>query len=274
MNFEQSQYSQELEVAREAAREAGKILDEYREEGVEVSDTKETETDLVTQADLDAQQEVVRILRNNFPGDAIRAEEEQLSEDHSDRVWVIDPVDGTTNFHHGLDYFCTSIGLRVGSSYVLGVVHSPVSGLGETYIGLARQGSYRLEEPKSRSGEHLSVEKRGLRGSIYTTYLREGVPEKFRVQLELMEEFSSRNLVNRSRGAAALDTCRIAAGETHIFADFISEWDYAGARAVLEHAGGELSTIETGLDQDFVVASNGVRHDELVELSREVLERF
>ncbi|MFB6190832.1 MAG: inositol monophosphatase [Candidatus Nanohaloarchaea archaeon] len=274
MNFDDSPYSKELEAARDAARKAGKIIDRYRRGKIEVDGRKASYNDIVTEADLEVQEKIVEVIRDRFPGDAIKAEEQQLSEDHSDRVWVIDPIDGTMNFFHGLDYFCTSIGLKIGKSGVLGVVHSPVTGLDETFIGLEDHGAFRLSDIDAEEGERLSVSTGAMKGELYTTYVRDGEPDKREVQLETISRFSGREMVHRASGAAALDICRIAGGDMSLLSDFLGEWDYAAGRTILEEAGGEIDVLGTATDQDMVVASSGEFHDEAVEIVEDTLERF
>jgi myo-inositol-1(or 4)-monophosphatase len=273
MNFE-SRYSEELEAARAAARKAGKVIDRYRRKGADIDGRKKSYNDIVTEADIEAQREVVEVLRARFPADAIKAEENSLSEDHSDRVWVIDPIDGTTNFFHDLDYFCVSIGLRIGSEHILGVIHSPETGRDISYIGLKGEGAYRLDGIGDSTGERLSTSRDGMQGSLFSCYVRDGESEKRKVQMEIIEELASREMIHRAEGSAALDIASIAEGLTEVFVDYQSEWDYAAGKAILEEAGGELDVLETETDQVLAVASSGEFHDEIRELVEDALERF
>lgn len=273
MNFE-SRYSDELEAARKAARKAGKVIDRYRRKGADIDDRKKSYNDIVTEADIEAQRRVVEVLRKRFPADAVKAEEQELSEDHSDRVWVIDPIDGTTNFFHGLKDFCVSIGLRIGRDNVLGVIHSPETGKNTTYIGLKGEGAYRLEDIDDSTGERMSSSREGMQGSLFTCYVRDGENRKRNVQMEVIEKLASREMIHRARGSAALDIASIAEGRTGLFVDYLNEWDYAAGKAILEEAGGEVDILETDTDQVVAVASNGEFQDEARELVEDALERF
>ncbi|MDY6766298.1 MAG: inositol monophosphatase family protein, partial [Candidatus Nanohaloarchaea archaeon] len=86
---------------------------------------KSSYTDLVTEADHAVQETVVETIAAEFPGDGFLAEEDDLRPEGEDRVWVIDPIDGTTNFAHGFPYYCTSIALQVDGEPVVGVVNRP-----------------------------------------------------------------------------------------------------------------------------------------------------
>ncbi|MFB6189992.1 MAG: inositol monophosphatase [Candidatus Nanohaloarchaea archaeon] len=273
MKFE-SRYSDELEAAQEAARKAGKVIDRYRRKGADIDGRKKSYNDIVTEADIEAQRKVVEVLRTRFPADAIKAEENSLAEDHSDRVWVVDPIDGTTNFFHGLESFCVSIGLRIGSENVLGVIHAPETGRDVSYIGLKGDGAYRLDDIEDSTGERLSASRQEMQGSLFTCYVRDGESEKREVQIAIIEELASREMVHRARGSAALDIAGIAEGKTEVLVDYLGEWDYAAGKAILEEAGGELDALETDTDQVLAVASSGEFHDEVRELVEDALERF
>lgn len=274
MRFEESRYSDEIEAAKDAARKAGKILDRYRRKGAELDGRKKSHNDIVTEADIEAQQKIVEVLQDRFPGDAVKAEENELDEGNSDRVWVVDPIDGTTNFFRGLDYFCTSIGLRIGNKSVLGVIYSPETGLGEAYVGLKDHGAYRLEGIEADHGERITVSRQDMKGGVYSAYLRDGETGKLKRQAAIIEELSSREMVHRASGAAALDLCMIAGGTMEMLVDYLSEWDYAAGKAVVEEAGGEVEVVDSRLDQDLVIGSNSRFHDEVSEIARDVMERF
>ena len=115
-----------LEVVEEIARQAGEILLQKMREGVSVQ--AKGAIDLVTDADLAAEEFVVGELSRRFPQHGILAEEGGRREGTGDYLWVIDPVDGTTNFAHGFPYFCTSLALVEGGEVILGVVYDPIRG--------------------------------------------------------------------------------------------------------------------------------------------------
>jgi myo-inositol-1(or 4)-monophosphatase len=167
-----------------------------------------------------------------------------------------------------------SIGLRIGSEHILGVIHSPETGRDISYIGLKGEGAYRLDGIGDSTGERLSTSRDGMQGSLFSCYVRDGESEKRKVQMEIIEELASREMIHRAEGSAALDIASIAEGLTEVFVDYQSEWDYAAGKAILEEAGGELDVLETETDQVLAVASSGEFHDEIRELVEDALERF
>lgn len=138
--FDDSEYSDELEVALEAAEAAGEVIDEYADGEAEIQGSKSSPGDIYTEADIRAQERIVEVISESFPDDGFLAEEEMgyQEEGKAGRRWVIDPVDGTTNFQKGLDYFCTSIAFEVKGETRVGVVYSPESGLSSLFSLLCR----------------------------------------------------------------------------------------------------------------------------------------
>ncbi|MHC4470716.1 MAG: inositol monophosphatase family protein, partial [Planctomycetota bacterium] len=125
-----------LEIAIDVARRAGDVLlEHHRPIGRrEIVDRKGDEVrNLVTAADRASEELIVREIRSTFPDDSIAAEESGEREGDPDRVWHVDPLDGTVNFTHGHPFFAVSIGLVVRGEPTLGVVHAPI--LGETFAG-------------------------------------------------------------------------------------------------------------------------------------------
>ncbi|MDY6766226.1 MAG: inositol monophosphatase family protein, partial [Candidatus Nanohaloarchaea archaeon] len=117
-------YERELAVAKEAARNAAAVMARHQRDGFSI-ERKSSYTDLVTAADREAQQVIVDTIQAEFPDDGFLGEENDLRPDGEDRVWVIDPIDGTTNFAHGFPYYCTSIGLTVDGERTVGAVNVP-----------------------------------------------------------------------------------------------------------------------------------------------------
>jgi myo-inositol-1(or 4)-monophosphatase len=116
-------FTKELEIGKKAALEAGKVLEGLfgRLKKIE----KKGEIDLVTEADYQAEKVIVDLIKIHFPQDNILTEEGSGQSQGSDRVWIIDPLDGTTNFSHSFPFFAVSIGLEVKNEMVLGLVFSP-----------------------------------------------------------------------------------------------------------------------------------------------------
>ena len=116
-------WEKEIEVARQAAKEAGKILNRLFGKGDRIR--KKGEIDLLTEADLQSEKAILDIISRNFPQDSILSEEAGEYNRHPERVWLVDPLDGTTNFAHSFPVFAISIALEAKGERVLGVVYNP-----------------------------------------------------------------------------------------------------------------------------------------------------
>jgi myo-inositol-1(or 4)-monophosphatase len=253
-------WEKEYEIAAHAAREAGSILLGFLGKIDEI--VKKGEIDLVTEADLRAEEVIVEIIGRSFPEDNILAEE---TGDHglsSDRVWLIDPLDGTTNFAHTFPFFAVSIALEVRKEVVLGIVYNPV--LNETFEALKGRGALLNGRPihvsKTRSlGESLLAT-----GFPYTIHAR---PH------EVLRRFEKMILAAqgvRRPGSAAIDLCYVAAGRLDGFwEEGLNPWDTAAGMVILKEAGGTLGTYGgapyTPYEKD-LIASNPFIFQEMLKV--------
>lgn len=119
-SIDNSKYFEELETGFRAAEEAVKIIDECAESGFDTE--MKDDGSKVTEADKKSQEKIVEIISEDFPDDGFLGEEEDLTPNGEDRVWVVDPVDGTFNFVHGFSHYCVSIALKVDGETVLGII--------------------------------------------------------------------------------------------------------------------------------------------------------
>lgn len=254
-----------LETAVTIARAAGDLLLEYRQRADLRVDTK-GRIDLVTEADL-ASEELVRDgLARAFPDDDVLAEELSdpaaalaMTGDPARRCWIVDPLDGTTNYVHGHPMYAVSIGLVRAGQVELGVIHAPV--FDETFSALSGTGAWLNGEPmRVTSTERLidSVVASGF------PYRRAEIPDNNianfgRVALEV------RGI--RRGGSAALDLAYVACGRFDAFWELhLSPWDVAAGVGLVRAAGGCVTDLDGGDDWLFgrnIVASNGVTHEAL-----------
>lgn len=258
----------ELETALEAAREAGKIMDGYQQDGFE-SEEKTSATDLVTEADRSCQQTVVEHLKEEFPEYGIVAEEDNLREEKDAGNWVVDPIDGTLNFSKGFPYYCCSIGLRKNGEYVLGVVLSPESALGRCYYATRGKGSYRARLDKGlQDVEEIRVSENGIEGARVSFDWTDSGSGRRDFSGDQAAELQQQGAAICRPGAAALNLCMAAEGAIDGSIIHVSEWDYAAGTAILEGAGGTVSTspLENGFTE--VVASNGKIQKNLLNIAR------
>ena len=249
-----------LELARDLAGRAGAIQRERYETGLTI-DTKSASIDLVTEVDRACEETIVRGIQAARPEDAILAEEGHGGDDASARIrWIIDPLDGTTNFAHGFPRFCVSIGIECEGKRSVGVVYDPL--LDERFEAVRGEGAWlgarRLEvSPEAELGRALVAT-----GFAYDVHESED---------DNLDRF--RSIVKTARGirrdgSAALDLCYVAAGRLDAYWEFkLHAWDVAAGFLIVEEAGGCISNLENGpVDPSGceVVASNGAVHASLL----------
>jgi myo-inositol-1(or 4)-monophosphatase len=252
-----------LRVAVEVAREAGKILVEGWGTRPAVG-FKSEDINLVTEYDKRSEALIVERLASAFPDDRIVAEEgTTVAQAHAGaRVWYVDPLDGTTNFAHGLPLFSVSLGLWMDGRAVAGVVEAPV--LGWTFAGTTTGGGSTL------NGKPIapSVTER-LGAALLVT----GFPyERNPVQNNLAEwtAFTAAAQGTRRLGSAALDLCFVACGWLDGYWErALHPWDLVAGAAIVEGAGGRATELDgtpfvgtTGR----VLASNGLIHDQMIRV--------
>ncbi|MBA2443009.1 MAG: inositol monophosphatase [Rubrobacter sp.] len=251
----------ELETAVEAAVAAGEVLRENF--GGRQNVTYKGEVDLVTEVDGEAERVVLEVLRRVFPNYGVLAEEGGEIPGESELRWIVDPLDGTTNYAHGFPAFAVSIALERAGEVLIGVVHDPISG--ETYVA-ERGGGATLNGRTLR----VSGTEELLRSLLATgfPYDRSDMPEA----LELFGRFSKLTQGMRRVGAAALDLCYVAAGRLDgYYESGVKAWDIAAGSLILEEAGGRVTGYgggELDLQSEELVATNGPLHPALLEVIR------
>lgn len=253
-------FEKELDVAREAAKEAGQVMARYQRDGFDV-ERKSSYADLVTEADEEAQEAVVSTIQEEFPEDGFLGEENDLRPDGEDRVWVIDPIDGTTNFVHGLPNYCVSIGLEENGEAVAGVVYWPVHDW--MFTATAGGGAYRNGESITVS-DTTDVRDAIVIPSLFSSRNSHLLGEIGEVRQELAEEGASL----RRPGAAAPSLSYLAAGNVDgVVIIATSRWDISASKLLVREAGGTVRIRDSVLDGYLeVVASNGHIQQELEEV--------
>ena len=254
--------TRELEVAIAAAEAAGEVLRNGFGQHQEIK--FKGEVDLVTKADENAEQAIKQVLRETFPNYGMLAEEGGELKGEGNVRWIVDPLDGTTNFAHGLPLFCTSIALERDGEVVLGVVYDPMAS--ETYTA-ERGGGATLD------GEPIGVSDTDepMRALLATgfPYDRDQVP----AAVKLFGQFAVRTQSMRRLGSAALDLCYVAAGRLDGYYERgVKAWDIAAGTLILREAGGKATNYsghELDLEIGEVVASNGLLHPDLLRVTGE-----
>jgi myo-inositol-1(or 4)-monophosphatase len=252
-----------LEVARTAAQSAGACLRNAWGR-VKVLKAKDGIRDLLTQADLDAEQALIAVIRAAFPDHHILAEEsgEVFSQTPSSYCWILDPLDGTTNFVHQVPYCCVSVACTKADQLAAAVVYAPFQ---EELFAAELGGGATL------NGAPIQVSRIDrLEESLLTT----GFPSSPGIPLEPHLEVFARLLRKaqgvRRPGAAALNLAYVACGRFDAFwgAD-LKPWDIAAGMLLVQEAGGLVNGYQSERDQRFpsqLIASNGHLHELLNQI--------
>lgn len=254
------EFEKELAVAKNAARKATRVMERYQEKGFDV-ERKRSYNDLVTEADREAQRAIIDTIEAEFPEDGFLAEEDDVRPDGEDRVWVIDPIDGTTNFVHGFPNYCTSIALQVAGDVKVAVVSWPSRDM--VFTAVVGEGAF-------RDGERLSVStERDPRDAIVIGSLF--LNSNLSIQEDLFamrEQLAELGVSFRRPGAAVPSLCHLAAGnvESVIF-PVTNPWDIAAGRLLVTEAGGSFRETASQVDGYLAaMGSNGSIDSELEEV--------
>jgi myo-inositol-1(or 4)-monophosphatase len=245
--------SREVEAAILAAKQAGEVLGEGF--GWQHSVRYKGEVDIVTEVDEHAERVIKEILLGAFPSYGMLAEEGGRLSGEEDARWIVDPLDGTTNYAHKLPIFAVSIALERASEVVLGVVYDPMRE--ETFVAERGAGATLNGEPIRVSDTKVLIRALMVTGFPYD---RGEVP----TALELFGRFTMLTQSMRRLGSAALDLCYVASGRLDGFYERgVHAWDVGAGALIAEEAGGKVTDYRGGqldLEGREIVASNGHLH--------------
>jgi myo-inositol-1(or 4)-monophosphatase len=224
--------SGDLELAERAARAAGEVLMEWYGRPPEGVAAKSSATDLVSDADREAERVIRELLAAERPDDGLLGEEGSHHRADSGRRWIVDPLDGTINFLYGFPAWAVSVALEDGDGLAVGVVHSPVHG--ETFHAVRGEGAFLGER-------RLSVRKPvALDQALVATGFSYEPPRRA-VQADRVRELLPRARDIRRAGAASLDLSWLAAGRLDAYLERgLHSWDWAAGRLLVEEAGGHV----------------------------------
>jgi len=252
-------------IAIEAAQLGGSILTDYAQKGFEIH--KKSKINLVTEADLASEKAIVGIISQAFPSHQVLAEEEGLHTNHkSPYKWIIDPLDGTTNFAHGFPLYNVSIGVEHEGSVEVGVVLDPT----RNELFVAKKGSGSTLNNKAI---HVSATQK-LGDALLVTGFAYDVHTVADNNLKEFCEFSLRARGMRRTGTAAIDLCYIACGRFDGFWELkLNPWDTAAGKLIVEEAGGRVTNYKGELFSIYgqnLIASNGLIHEGMVSVLNEI----
>ncbi len=253
-------YTPEIEPI---AREAGALLMSYfhRRIGYEYKG----DVDLVTEADRASEKFIAQRLRARWPEFGILGEEGTRSDLDAEYRWLVDPLDGTTNFAHGYPVFCISIALARGEELLAGFLYDPTR---DEFFSAERGAGAKL------NGQAMHVSKTS---SLAESLLGTGFPSHKRHKnpnIHFYHQLTLRSHGLRRAGSAALDLACVASGRYDGFWEFkLNSWDTAAGVLLIQEAGGRVTRFDGSpfrLSSEEVLASNGIIHDELMQNFAEI----
>ena len=250
------------DFAARLAREAGSFLKGRFETAHDI--TYKGEIDLVTEADRAIEALLIARIEEAFPGHGIMAEETRSESAKKEFTWIIDPLDGTTNYAHHYPVFCVSIALQRGDEVITGAICNPM--LDELFVAEKGGGAY-------LNGQRLAVSRTAV---LTRSLLATGFPYDIRVNpdnnINYFSALAVRAQAIRRAGAAALDLAYVAAGRFDGFWELkLHPWDTAAGCLMVTEAGGEVTDLFGGpfnLYSPHVLATNGMIHEAMSEILR------
>lgn len=250
-----------IEDIIEISKEAGEIIREGFGTSFNI-EFKTNESNLVTTIDKASEKLITEFIKKKYPTHGILAEEGGETKNSSEYIWVVDPLDGTTNFAHGLPIFSVSIGVQKNGKTIAGVVYDVMQDV--VYSSELGSGSF-------AGIKKLSVSKNDkLSRSVLVT----GFPYNISVNPEnALEKFSALTLASRGMrrlGSAAIDFCYVAQGVFDGFWEVsLHPWDMCAGKLIVEEAGGLVTDFvgnETNIFTKRVLATNGLVHNQMLEI--------
>ena len=258
-----SELSGFLKCAEGAARQAGAYLREQFELDFTYS-PKSDHQDLVTECDHVAEELVIKHLLNAYPEHSVLAEEGGSRETSSEYCWVIDPIDGTTNFAHKIPIFAVSIALERAGQIVVAAMYDPMRD--EMFTAQRGGGAHVNARPMQVSDSEVIKESLLMAGYPYNVELLEGYRSSFKAA-------SIKSQGVRRLGSAALAMAYVAAGRIDGFWTMnVNLWDVAAGLLLIDEAGGTITRLSGEayqLGEKSLIASNGKIHSELIEMLEE-----
>ena len=263
-----------LKIAIEAAKEAGRIQRERFGENFKIE--HKGEINLVTEVDYQCEKAIIDIIKRDYPEHEILTEEagsvKGLPPSHSPLTkggqmegkykWIIDPLDGTTNYAHSYPCFCASVGLEIDGEIVAGAVYNPM--IDELFTSIKGEGAY-------LNGNRIRVSKIGdINKSLLATGFPYDIRESKENNLNHFCNFAVRAQAIRRPGSAVLDLCYLAAGRFDGFWELkLYPWDMAASSLIVKESGGMITDFkgsEFSIYKGEMLASNGLIHKEMINI--------
>jgi len=251
-----------IEVAKKAAYAAGKILIENFRNLPKEAIRQKSRNDFLSFVDESSEKTIISMIHEKYPDHSILAEEGGASDRSTEYRWIIDPLDGTTNYITNIPIFCVSIALQKTDEIILGVIYDPIHD--ELFWAEKGKGAFINENPiKVSEAKNLSE-----------SFIATGFPFKAKKfipnYLDSFEQIFSKCIGKRRMGSAAIDLAYVAAGRFDGFWELgLSPWDLAAGSIIIKEAGGKLTDFWNGsnyLNNNYLIATNGKIHRELSDI--------
>lgn len=244
-----------------ATKAGGDVLQQYFNGTFQVT-SKSTVNDLVTEADKNAETAIFSVIRETFPNDFILSEESGEISTDSNVKWIIDPLDGTVNFAHGIPICCVSIGVEKDGEMILGAVYNPF--LNEFFFAEKGQGA-------TLNDKRIQVSnKDDIRKACMVTGFPYTWEEYTQSPIATFEYFVKQGQPVRRLGSAAIDLCWVAAGRFDGYYEHsLNAWDAAAGFLIVEEAGGKVTDFKGNRYSPYqrsLIATNGLIHEPLVNI--------
>jgi len=258
-NMDPSYRQATLDLAKQAALDAGRLLRENFRTDFRIS--KKGPIDFVTEIDLKSERLILDRIRSAFPDHRILAEEAGANTNDSPFNWLIDPLDGTTNYAHGFPAFCVSIALEYSGTLETGVIYEPMA---DELFAASRGGGAFLNDRPIRVSEEDNLSE-SLLGTGFSYD-----PRGMRVNLALFQEFMTRAAGVRRVGSAARDLSSVASGRFDGVWEYqLHPWDVAAGMLLVEEAGGKVTDFDgrpCSPRDPRILLTNGRIHDAMLKV--------
>jgi len=250
-----------LDVAKQAAVAAGTVLTKYFNSDLAMR-TKSASVDLVSDADVNAERAVAAVIRQHFPDHSILGEEESSDSIDAEHLWIIDPLDGTTNFAHGIPHFAVSIAYYHNGAAQTAVVFNPVRN--DWYTAVKGEGAFLNDERIKVCGA------KQLNEAVIATGFYYDRGADMEATLASMKRLLQKQIHGIRRfGAASLDLAMVAAGQFSAYFEYqLGLWDFGAGRLLVEEAGGKVTTCtgaELPLEKSSLLAANPHIYDPVLQ---------
>jgi myo-inositol-1(or 4)-monophosphatase len=253
-----------LHIAWRAARAAGNLIDRNFQKLRHDDIQAKGKNDFVTRVDREAEAIINRIVLNEFPGHRILAEEGGYSGNPGDHLWVIDPLDGTTNFIQGIPHFAVSIALLEKGRPVLGLIYNPLSR--ECFHAISGRGAFLNKAPivVSRTAK--------VNSALGATGFPFKAPQHVPAYTDAFRNLLTRCKDMRRCGSAALDLAYTACGRYDFFWEaHLLPWDFMAGKLIIEEAGGRTGDFlgkELTVQTSSLMAANQILYPKLLKIIR------